>query len=481
MKEVQPTGDIKRVGICGAGTMGSGIAQVAAQAGAQVKVFDVDPASLARGKQQIDDALNHQVSRGKLPASDRNRICAAISWTGDLQHFADNNLTIEAVVEDLEVKHTLFKQLESIVAPGSILASNTSSLSIARIARALTHPERFIGMHFFNPAPVMKLVEVVSGPATDPGIHRQIVQAASTWGKIAVPVADVPGFIVNRVARPFYAEAFCAWQQGAAEPALIDHLFRASAGFRMGPLELTDLIGQDVNFAVARSVFDGYFGVTRFTPQLGQATLVDAGWLGRKTGRGVYDYRDGAPPVPEPTPFVANALIDVLAEPDAVLPGMTPIAVGGALIGLTRGVPAQSEAAREGRPVAVLDWFDPGRASAVGFAASDDTAADAAAALIKAVGKSPYRMADRPGLVVMRTLAQIANAAGDAVLERVSDEAGIDIALRHGANYPFGPFAWADMIGRGALAMTLSNIEQETGLKIYAASEYWRRYLDGCS
>ncbi len=464
--------ELIKIGVCGAGAMGSGIAQIAAQAGHPVVVYDVFAPSRERSEAQIGKSLDQLVSRGKLDAERAATVRASLTWTDDVADLAGCGLVIEAIIEDIAAKRTLFSQLEEHMQPQAVIASNTSSLSIARLAGALQRPQRFVGMHFFNPATVMKLVEVVAGPATDPAAADRIALIARSWGKVAVPVADVPGFIVNRVARPFYAEGFRCLQQGGASPELIDLLFRSAAGFRMGPLELTDLIGQDVNFAVARSVFDSYFCQTRFTPQLTQAALVDANWLGRKTGRGIYDYAGGQGPV-APIAIEVEPLADAPARPEAITSGLAGIELEGVYVRFSRGRTARSEAKAVGRDMVVIDWFDGSTATAAGFAASSDTAASVAARLLRAWGLDGYRLDDRPGLVVLRTLAQIANAAGDAVLEKVSDEKGIDDALRFGANYPFGPCAWARRFGAAGLVDTLRAIASETGQAIYNPSEYW--------
>jgi 3-hydroxybutyryl-CoA dehydrogenase len=463
--------DIRLIGVCGAGAMGSGIAQVAAQTGHRVIVYDLFAPARERSQTQISDGLSQLAKRGKLTTEQAGSILANLSWTDDIASLAQCDLVIEAIIEDLSAKQALFEQLESHLRPDAVIASNTSSLPIARLARSLREPARFVGMHFFNPATVMKLVEVVSGPATDAGVAARIAELAQSWGKVAVPVADVPGFIVNRVARPFYGEAFrCLQQQGAAAE-VIDYLFRNSAGFKMGPLELTDLIGQDINFAVARSVHESYFGQTRFVPQLVQAALVDANWLGRKTGRGIYDYSAGTPAV-SPAPRAGEAHVAAPARPQEVKAGER-FELDGVILMFSRGQTARAESAELGKPVAVLDWFDAATATGAGFSASNEQAAQAAIGLLKAWDLAPYRLADRPGLIVLRTLAQIANSAGDAVLEGVSSEQGIDDALRYGANYPFGPIAWAKRIGTGTLEMVLSAIAKATGQPMYNPSEYW--------
>lgn len=461
-----------KVGVCGAGAMGSGIAQVVAQSGHPVVIYDVSEMSRQRSEVQVSNNLNQLVKRGKLDKDAAARARAAMTWTGETAELADCDLVIEAIIEDIAVKQTLLAKLEECLGPEAIIASNTSSLPIARIARALQHPERFVGMHFFNPATVMKLVEVVSGPATCPAVAEKVSALAQSWGKIPVSVADVPGFIVNRVARPFYAEAFRCLQQSGGKPEVIDHLFKMAAGFRMGPLELTDLIGQDVNFTVARSIHESYFGQTRFVPQLVQSALVDANWLGRKTKRGIYDYAEGNELL-VPQHETSTTLSSAPPMPEAFGPGSEGYEIDGVHIRCSRGHTAKSESRTLGKPVALIDWFAVETATAAGFAASDDRAASVAAGLLGSWGFTSFRLADRPGLVVLRTLAQIANAAGDAVLEGVSTAAGIDKALRFGANYPFGPIEWGAKIGSSVLVETLSAIASATGEAIYNPSEYW--------
>lgn len=466
---------IGKVAVCGAGAMGSGIAQVAAQAGASVLIFDVNLEALETSRTRTLADLDKLAARGKLSADEARTIGERMQWVSTLDALADRDLVIDAIIEDAGVKGQLFERIEAIVALDAIIATNTSSLPISRLARGLKHPERFVGMHFFNPATAMKLVEVISGAATDTAVAGRIKATAESWGKVAIPVADVPGFIVNRVARPFYGEAFTALNEGVADAAAIDALFRA-AGFRMGPLELTDLIGQDVNFAVARSVFDSYFGRTRFVPQLRQAALVDAGWYGRKTGRGVYDYRNGAPKAADPQ--VPDIIVtDTHRQVAATLRDVTPgafLRCGALFVGTTQGRTARQESDSLGAPVILFDWSPADATGPVGVTVSDESARPDALGLLAAQSRAGVEIADRPGMIVARTLAQLANAAADAVLERVADEQGIDAALRYGANYPYGPFAWADRYGRGALVRLLDGIADGTGEAMYRPSHYLR-------
>ncbi|WP_165679902.1 3-hydroxyacyl-CoA dehydrogenase, partial [Metapseudomonas otitidis] len=282
------------VAVIGAGAMGAGIAQVAAQAGHPVRLYDNRPGAAAQAVDGIDRQLGRLVEKGKLDAAERQAIVARLQPAETLEALADARLVIEAIVENLEIKRALLQQLEALCSPTCILASNTSSLSITALAAGLAHPGRVIGLHFFNPAPLMALVEVVSGLASDPALADALYATARAWGKQPVHTRSTPGFIVNRVARPFYAESLRLLQEGAADCATLDALMREAGGFRMGAFELTDLIGHDVNYAVTCSVFEAYYGDFRFQPSLIQKELVDAGHLGRKSGRGFYDYTEGA-------------------------------------------------------------------------------------------------------------------------------------------------------------------------------------------
>jgi len=475
-------GAIKRVAVCGAGAMGSGIAQVAAQAGARVTVFDAQVAALEAGQRRVADSLDALAERGRLTSEESQSISVRITWTSSVADLTTAELVIEAIIEDEAIKRTLFEDVERVIEPTAILASNTSSLSITELARSLRHPARFVGMHFFNPAQVMKLVEIVAGDETASRVRETAMATAKNWGKVAVAVADVPGFIVNRVARPFYAEAFAALSEGAAKAEVIDHLFRSAAGFRMGPLELTDLIGQDVNYAVARSIYEAYNGRTRFQPQEAQADLVRAGLLGRKTGQGVYRHpsterapasrRSQAETIDPPTKSGQHAAVfDRLMERRLSSPGEWE-AIEGTIVKWGEGRTALAESASLGSDVAILDWSNGSATAPIGFAASSDAAANTVMTIASAVGRDAFRIADRPGLLLLRTLAQLANAACDAVGEQVADKAAIDAAMRFGGNYPYGLFEWMDGYGRNQLVRTLSNIAAETGSPMYAPSAY---------
>jgi len=468
----------ERVAVVGAGTMGSGIAQVAAAAGHDVVVIDREREALDRGRNALSDSLASLVKRSRMTEADAGTVAARVAWQPDIGAARGCGLVIEAIVERLEVKRGLFADLSMLVSAETVLASNTSSLSIAAMADGLAYPERFVGLHFFNPVPAMKLVEVVAGPATDPALVERMAVLMRNWGKHAVAVRDVPGFIVNRVARPYYAEAFLALEDGI-EPAAIDTALTAGGGFRMGPLTLADLIGHDINYAAASSVFEGMQPHTRFRPQPGQARLVEQGLLGRKAGRGVYDYSSEPRPVPPVTGRLAE---EINIAPDARafswLLQSTKCLHNGELPAESISVDGIVMAYGDGRPLsrrsdvdALLDHVaDPASSPILIVTVRDARAAEAAGRLASTLGKRLVLVPDRPGQIVLRTLAQLANGAADAVEDGVAPAPSIDEAMIYGANYPQGPIAWARAFGPAEVARALSNIAAATGDALYAPS-----------
>lgn len=282
------------VAIIGSGTMGSGIAQVAATAGCKVKVVDSNPDALAKSAKNLEITLSKLVEKNKIDEAEKARISNNFSYVSSVKELADADLVIEAIVENLDVKKKLFSELETIVSTKTILASNTSSLSIASIASACKNPERVIGIHFFNPAPVMALVEVIPAIQTNKDVVEKTVQTISDWKKVVAVAKDTPGFIVNRVARPFYSEAIRIYEEGFADFVTIDWAMKSIGNFKMGPFELMDFIGNDVNYAVTESVFTSFYFDPRYKPSFTQKRLSEAGFFGRKSGRGYYDYTEGA-------------------------------------------------------------------------------------------------------------------------------------------------------------------------------------------
>ncbi len=287
------------IGIIGSGAMGAGIAQVAATAGHPVRLLDQNPAALEQARAGIEASLRKLTEKGKLTAEAAAATLARLHCTEAVADFGDCGLVIEAIVEDLAVKQQVFKQVEEVVSVACTLASNTSSLSLTAIAAACRRPERLLGIHFFNPAPLMRLVEIIPAAQTRAGLAEETKALVASWNKTPVLAQDTPGFIVNRVARPFYGEALRILEEGIADAATIDWAL-TEAGFRMGPFALMDFIGHDVNFRVTEAVYAGFFYDARYRPSLTQQRLLAAGYLGRKAGRGFYDYAPGAA---APTPL----------------------------------------------------------------------------------------------------------------------------------------------------------------------------------
>ena len=299
------------VGIIGGGTMGSGIAQVASTSGCKVKLYDTNQAALDKAKAALEKILVRLIEKGRIDSEEKIRIQSNISYVDSLKALGDSHLTIEAIIENLDIKQKVFSELENYVADDCIIASNTSSLSIASIAASLHKPERCVGIHFFNPAPLMKLVEVIPAIQTSEAVLEKSIQTIKDWTKVVAVAKDTPGFIVNRVARPFYGEALRIYEEGLADFATIDHSLKTLGGFRMGPFELMDFIGNDVNYTVTETVFTAFYFDPRYKPSFTQKRFAEAGYLGRKSGKGYYDYTEGAiKPAPIEDKALAQQIFD---------------------------------------------------------------------------------------------------------------------------------------------------------------------------
>jgi 3-hydroxybutyryl-CoA dehydrogenase len=493
--------------VIGAGIMGAGIAQVAAQAGHRVRLYDSRDGAAADAKRKLASTFDNLVNKGKLAPEAASATLARIEPIIALAEVHDCGLVVEAIVENLEVKRSLLKQLEAVLAPDCVLASNTSSISVTALAHGMAHPQRLVGMHFFNPVPLMQLVEVVSGLHTDAAVAEVIYALSKAWGKVPVHTKSTPGFIVNRIARPYYAETLALLQERAAEPQVLDACLKA-AGFRMGPCELMDLIGHDTNFAVTNSVYEANFFDKRYVPSLEQRELVDGGLLGRKSGRGFYRYGEGAaaPSLPvavheaphtahEVTVHGQGPIADWLEESATLAlaaQGWGParertgdwvgLTIDGAHLVLTDGRPARELAAMlSSDDVAVFDRpivlpSAPGMALAYALApGASEHWQSQAPAWLAALGFAPQHLADAPGLVVARTVAMLINEAADAVQQGVCTAQGADTAMKLGVNYPAGPFEWLAAWGRREVIRVLEALDAEYRGERYRVSPWLRR------
>lgn len=494
---MKPTRD-SRVAVIGSGAMGRGIAAVAAAAGHQVYLHDQDAAAAAAAPGLIAADWAGLVQAGKWTPEQLDAARRRLRPASCLEELADAALAIEAIVERLDAKQDLLRRLEAVLSAEAVLASNTSSLSITALAAGLRHPERVIGLHFFNPATRMKLVEVVSGLATAPLLADSLCALMRAWGKTPVAAASSPGFIVNRVARPFYAEALRLLQEGACAPSTLDALLREAGGFAMGPLELMDLIGHDVNFAVTQSVYQAMQQDPRFRPSPLQQELVAAGRLGRKSGRGFYDYGQALPAPDTAPPQAAPAALRVHGGLGAAEPLLARLRAGGVHLEREPG-PAQGWLDWDGLRLALSDGrsatrraADSGHASWAVFdlaldyagarrlalAVADQAAPGAAAraeGVLQAAGLLVSRMDDAAGMAVLRTVAMLANEAADAVGQGVAAAESVDLAMCLGTAYPSGPLAWADRLGSGFVAQVLDALHAHYGDERYRVSPLLRR------
>ncbi|MEI8170617.1 MAG: 3-hydroxyacyl-CoA dehydrogenase PaaH [Rhodoferax sp.] len=483
------------IAVVGAGAMGAGIAQVAAAAGHRVKLLDTRAQAAEQAIAGVRAQFSKMAAKGKMTSEAATEAGERLIAVTELTDLADASLVIEAIVENLAAKQKLYSDLEAIVGVDCIFGTNTSSISVTAMGAALKHPGRLAGLHFFNPAPLMALVEVVSGLATEESVAQTLFATATAWGKTAVHAKSTPGFIVNRVARPYYAEAMRVLAEGGADTATFDACCREAGGFRMGPFELMDMIGHDVNFSVTRSVWNAFFNDPRFLPSLVQQELVDAGYLGKKTGRGFYDYSaDAVRPAPatesaKATPthivvygesIVAKALAarlqaNKVAFTQSPAKGDLLAQAGDAWVYVTDGRTATRRAFESGTANTVLidlalDYNTATRLALSVAEACDDAAAAQAIGLLQSAGFAVSRFNDVPGLAVMRTVAMLANEAADAVNQGVCNAQGADAAMRLGVNYPCGPLAWADVVGLHNISLVLNHLSQTYGEDRYRLS-----------
>ncbi|MDC9592917.1 3-hydroxyacyl-CoA dehydrogenase [Xenorhabdus sp. IM139775] len=516
------------IAVIGAGTMGIGIAQVAAQAGHSVLLFDANSEAAGQVLDNLRTRLHHRVEAGKADASATKTLLQRITPVNSLHALAPCGLVIEAIVEQLDAKQHLFQQLESVCSHQTLFASNTSSLSITAIAAVLSAPQRMAGLHFFNPAPLMKLVEIVQGLETSPQTMATLNTLVTDWEKQPVICRSTPGFIVNRIARPFYAEALRALEEQIADPATLDAVFKESGGFAMGPLQLMDLIGHDINYTVTQSLFHAFYCDPRFQPSLRQKELVDANHLGRKRGRGFYlydisphdtkgnngkketqlqpkiapKYRHAKTQKP---PMLIKATGHWVALPHFVALLQKPelqqqygitfeennndrfhsptLQIDDILLRLTKGRTCAQIADEIRSPVMQFDLSTNHQSASIITlsAACQNTPQQTAKVIgfLQSLGKQVILLPDYPALLTMRTVAMLCNEALDAVNKGIASAEDIDLAMRYGVNYPIGPLAWGKQLGWKHILTTLENLQKFYGEPRYRPAPLLRQLAAG--
>ena len=492
------TVNYSKVAVVGAGAMGRGIAQIAAQAGSTVVLFDSFEGAAERGRAAVVAQWQKLHEKGKFDAERLSALTARILAVGALSELADCDLVIEAVVEDIAVKRTLFRALEDVVPASATLATNTSSLSVTAIAAGLSRPEQVAGFHFFNPVPLMKVVEVVAGFKTDPAVCRQLAGYAVQMGHSAVQAQDTPGFIVNHAGRGFGTEALRIVGEGVADFATVDRILKDQAGFRLGPFELMDLTALDVSHPVMESIYRQYYEEPRYRPSVITAQRLAAGALGRKTGEGFYRYADGVAQIaPEAAAPVVDALPPVWVSPRAarrpellklihtlgaqIETGAAPSSAALILVaplGFDVTTVAAVERLDATRTVGIDMLIDDAATKRRVLASNPATRLDmreAAHALFARDGKAVSVIRDSGGFVTQRVVGTIVNIAADMCQQRVCSPADLETAVRLGLGYPQGPLAMGDLYGPTNMLEVLFNLQTVYGDPRYRPSPWLRR------
>ena len=484
------------IGVVGAGTMGRGIAQWAAQAGHSVHLYDVQPGATQAAHKTIGADLAKLVARSRMSAETAEAVLQRIKPVSSLQDLAPCSLVVEAILEDLDAKISLFRAVEDIVTDDTILATNTSSLSVAALAAGCRRAERVAGLHFFNPVPLMKVVEIVTAPATDPTIITRLTALCERSGHRPVIAQDMPGFIVNHAGRAFGPEGLRILAEGTAEPQEIDMIMREAAGFRMGPFELFDLIGLDVSKRVMNSIYDQFLQEPRYRPVALVAQRVAAGLLGRKSGRGFYDYpQKAAEPTPAPSaavsdapriwisddePDLASLLLQWLQSTGATIDQSDKPAPNSLILITPIGSDATTTTIALGldpaRTVAVDMLFPEGRRlTMMGTPALTPHNREAARAALAATGRAVSVIQDSPGFVAQRIVAQIVSIGCEIAQQRIASPGDVDLAVRLGLGYPMGPLEWGDALGPRRILSILEALQTFYGDPCYRPSAWLKR------
>lgn len=489
---------IQTMGLVGTGVMGAGIAQIVAQAGVEVRLFDAREGAAEAARQNLAATLGKLQAKGKLTQEAVDATLARLLPVARLEDLGGCDMVVEAIVENLEVKRGLLTQLEGVVDTDCILATNTSSLSVTAIATACQHPQRVAGFHFFNPVPLMKIVEVIDGIATDPAVSDALLELAKRTGHTGVRAKDTPGFIVNHAGRAYGTEALKILGEGVAAKGEVDRILREGAGFRMGPLELFDLTALDVSHPVMESIYTQYYHDPRYRPSPLTRSMLEAGHVGRKVGQGFYRYQDGKmvdAPAPQPVPAVASLppvwlmaesaedrarLLELLQRLGAVVEtGDTPSAEALCLLA-PYGDDATTAAACFGtdatRTVCIDLLTDLQRQRTLMLTPLTSPAMrDAAHALLAADGVGVSVIRDSVGFVAQRVLAMVVNLACDIAQQEIASVEDIDNAVRLGLGYPQGPLAWGDALGPRRILTILERMHSLTGDPRYRPSPWLRR------
>lgn len=489
-----------KIAVIGAGTMGIGIAQLAIVNGHTTYLYDQDSTKMQAMVAGLEKTLNRLVEKQKISDEACRQALGHLHLVQNLTQLADVHLVIEAIIENCEAKQKVFLQLADICNETTIFASNTSSILVTAIASKIPNPSRVVGLHFFNPAPVMKLVEIVQGLQTSLALCQSLHQLMLSWQKVPVLTQSTPGFIVNRIARPFYSEGFRALQEQAVEVAVLDFVIKECGGFAMGPCELTDLIGQDVNFSVTQSVYHAFFGEPRYRPSLVQQALVQAGCLGRKTNQGFYVYDNGQkqhefilPPSNQSTqkPLInlqlgtnlgaleklATRLSDKLGVPTKTA-NDGEIWLDDICLRLSQGESAIISYPTQ--KTMLLDWHqDWSMAKAIVISVNhlcDEMDKSKVAQVLGYSGLFVIWIKDHPALLTLRTICCLVNEACETHLHGIASLEDIDLAMRYGVNYPNGPFAWLEKLGADYVLMVLNQLYILYGEEKYRPSLYLKQY-----
>lgn len=489
---------IQSMALIGTGVMGMGIAQIAAQAGVEVRLFDAKAGAAEAGLAKLKVTLEKLQAKGKFTEQVLNETLARFVVLDSIEQIAGVNLVVEAIIENLDIKQSLFKQIEAIVAPSTILATNTSSLSVTAIASNLEHQGRMAGFHFFNPVPLMKIVEVIAGLATDEQVVADLLELAQRMGHFGVRTKDTPGFIVNHAGRAYGTEALKALGEGVASISDIDRILREGAGFRMGPLELFDLTALDVSHPVMESIYNQFYQEDRYRPHPLTRQMLAGKKVGRKVGEGFYKYVDGrktneapAQVVPEVTKFNAvwiaadreqdaSLLRDYIRAQGLVLDSAEQPAADSLIILATYGEDSTTASLRLGVDAArvvsidLLTDFAKHRTIMPSIVTAKNYI-DQAHAIFAKDGQGVTVIAESVGFVAQRVLAMVVNLACDIAQQQIATASDIDKAVKLGLGYPHGPISWGDVLGAQRILLILERIYANTGDQRYRLSPWLKR------